>query len=274
MSSFIDTDKLVSGQYRDDRSLKARKSLYHYLVPAVSLTDDVVKIVCALDPKRVVDAGCGNGDLLIALRKAGFLGLLYGFDVSPGMLHAARTNIYLEDIEDIYFATEDLGDLGSAQDNSVDCLIAKHVLHHIAEISCTMREIHRTLSQQGTFIGVFHTKDTFPRRNQIMHELTKRHREITITTAAARLPVENMVHFTSPFSDVKIIRREALLRMPVAAPYLECFQTYRDFAFDPFPSDALWNDIMAYVESVVENEITEQGYFTDIYSAAILIARK
>lgn len=69
------TDKtvLVSGHYKTDEKLVLRKKYNTFFEPKTDIVKDVIEFVFSVSPKKVLDVGCGNGDFLIKLRKAGLV---------------------------------------------------------------------------------------------------------------------------------------------------------------------------------------------------------
>jgi SAM-dependent methyltransferase len=72
------------GQYADDRSLRARQQLWRCQVPFFDIAAWVLDLAGLAPDMRVLDAGCGNGVYLRALRARGVTAV--GCDLSQGML--------------------------------------------------------------------------------------------------------------------------------------------------------------------------------------------
>jgi SAM-dependent methyltransferase len=96
--------------------------------------------------RRILDAGCGAGPLLAALRDRG--ALVTGFDKSAEMLELARRR--LGDDADLRVA-----DLGSAlpfPDNTFDDVAASLVLHYLEDWGPALAELRRVLKPGGRLI--------------------------------------------------------------------------------------------------------------------------
>ncbi|MBO0810017.1 MAG: class I SAM-dependent methyltransferase [Actinobacteria bacterium] len=112
----------------------------YYERPAIlSLTGDVAG-------RRVLDAGCGSGPVLAALRDRG--AIVTGFDKSAGMLELARRR--LGDDADLQVA--DLSSPLPFPDRTFDDVIASLVLHYPEDWGPALTELRRVLKPGGRLI--------------------------------------------------------------------------------------------------------------------------
>jgi SAM-dependent methyltransferase len=96
--------------------------------------------------RRILDAGCGAGPLLAALRDRG--AIVTGFDKSAGMLQLARRR--LGDDGDVLVA--DLGSLLPFQDRTFDDVTASLVLHYLEDWGPALAELRRVIKPGGRLI--------------------------------------------------------------------------------------------------------------------------
>jgi SAM-dependent methyltransferase len=105
--------------------------------------------------ERILDLGCGNGNLARELAKRGHHGTYLGLDFSLPLLQAADSG--LED----FSATFQQGDITSADWDSVlshpsfDLIVAFAILHHIPGEEIRLRllqKVHQLLKPKGKFI--------------------------------------------------------------------------------------------------------------------------
>ena len=96
--------------------------------------------------RRILDAGCGFGPLFAELRDRG--AVMFGIDLSPGMLEVARRR--LGDGADLQVA--DLRDPLPFPDNAFDDVIASLVLHYLEDWAPTLAEFRRVLTAGGRLI--------------------------------------------------------------------------------------------------------------------------
>ncbi|MFE0629236.1 class I SAM-dependent methyltransferase [Streptomyces sp. NPDC058864] len=97
--------------------------------------------------RRILDAGCGAGPLLAALRDRG--ALVTGVDSSAGMLELARRRLGAE--ADLRVA--DLGDPLPFADGAFDIVVASLVLHYLEDWGPTLSEMRRVLGPGGKLIA-------------------------------------------------------------------------------------------------------------------------
>ena len=114
------------------------------------LTQDQVRI--SSDEKyRLLDYGCGTGEMLTWLNTFGFPGQLYGADVSPAMLDEAekRWDAFQKPIFSLIGETKT-----DFADNSFHCIVATCVFHHIEpqKRDKVLQEIKRILVPGGNII--------------------------------------------------------------------------------------------------------------------------
>jgi ubiquinone/menaquinone biosynthesis C-methylase UbiE len=92
----------------------------------------------------VLDVGCGNGTYLDELGARGHTGRMVGFDISPGMLTAAR-----ERAADAVFAVADIQSL-PVPAARFDLALAMHMLYHVPDRALAIGELRRVLHPAGT----------------------------------------------------------------------------------------------------------------------------
>jgi ubiquinone/menaquinone biosynthesis C-methylase UbiE len=107
--------------------------------------------------RRVLDVGCGTGELLRTARQAGHRGELCGLDPAAAMLEHARVR---EDVDWV------LGDVGAIEgDVQFDLVVmtghAFQVLITDAEVSALLRTVRSVVAPDGTF--VFETRNPLVR---------------------------------------------------------------------------------------------------------------
>lgn len=121
------------------------------------LQPGVQRIMKEIPPSsRLLDLGCGNGELWLALRRNGHQGEYIGLDFSPGLLAEARQKAVGD--PKVRFITADLSTRDWALDlpeDHFDVALAFAVLHHLPGTELResiLHTVHRLLAPQGRFI--------------------------------------------------------------------------------------------------------------------------
>lgn len=116
------------------------------------------KIVALLRPRRsdrILDLGTGTGHTAAFLSR--WSGDVTGIDPEPDMLAAARAAY--GDLHGLAFVPSSAEGLPFA-DASFDAAVARHTLHHHADVVATLAETHRVLVPGGRFVLVDETPAT------------------------------------------------------------------------------------------------------------------
>ena len=105
-----------------------------------------------IDGLRVLELGCGAGDLSVELLRRG--ARLTAIDISPGMVELARSRAGAASF--VVAPAEDTG----LPDASFDLVVGKWVLHHV-DVAAAAREVHRLLGPGGRAV-FFENQDRNP----------------------------------------------------------------------------------------------------------------
>ena len=101
---------------------------------------------------RVIDVGCGGGQLLGHLAKAvGDDGMVYGLDPSADQLRQAETAC--GEFTNISFL-ERLADDTGLEDASCDAATSTQALEYIPDVDAALTEIGRILKPGGAFVNI------------------------------------------------------------------------------------------------------------------------
>jgi ubiquinone/menaquinone biosynthesis C-methylase UbiE len=130
------------GQYADDRNLRARQRLWRGQVPPFDVAAWVLDLAGLRPGARVLDAGCGNGAYLRALRERRIRAV--GCDRSPGMLRAAAHPALVN---------ADVTAL-PVRDGAFGVVLAAHLLDLVSHCGTAIRELRRVLAPGGTCVAV------------------------------------------------------------------------------------------------------------------------
>lgn len=126
------------------------------------LTADVLRQAGLAPGMRVLDAGCGAGDVsFLAARLVGPAGLIIGVDKSPEAVATAARRAAAAGLPNVRFLTNDVGDLAYPAELDleapVDALIGRMMLMHFPEPAAVLRRL-ATLVRPGGIVA-FHEMD-------------------------------------------------------------------------------------------------------------------
>ena len=128
------------GQYTDDRHLAARQRLWGCQVPAFDVAAWVLDLAGVVPGMRVLDAGCGNGLYLRALRDRRVNAA--GCDLSPGMLRGAGAGAGTGAGHPA-LVNADVTAL-PVRDGAFDAVLAAQLLDLVEDRGAAVREVRRS----------------------------------------------------------------------------------------------------------------------------------
>ena len=251
-------------QYADDRNLAARQRLWQYQSPYFDIVSWVLDLAQVEPGRRVLDAGCGNGLYLRALRERHARAV--GFDLSAGMLAAAAHPAVVN------------GDVVAlpVRDGSFDVVLAPHMLYHVADRAQAIRELRRVLTPRGILVAVTNGG----RHGQPLRTLIER--AATGGTGGWRLPAAAADAFSAENAAAQLEAVFGLVtcvRPGVAPPVLI---TDASVAADYVASMAAsyagqaprpWRDIVEGVRRAVQEVIDAEGVFRISGDPAAFVCR-
>jgi SAM-dependent methyltransferase len=139
-----DNPLLVRWEYASEERLQNRNAILRGLSTGTNPEQAAFEAVAELKPKRILDVGCGLGEL--GERFAKELGAeVCAVDTSPRMVELARArgvDAQLADAERLPFL-----------DNSFDCVFAGWVLYHVPNLGQALAECARVLTKDGTLVA-------------------------------------------------------------------------------------------------------------------------
>lgn len=139
-----DNPLLVRWEYASEERLQNRNAILRALSNGTNPEQAAFGAVAELEPKRIVDIGCGLGEL--GERFARELGAdVCAVDISPRMVELARVrgvDAQIGDAERLPFG-----------DASFDCAFAGWVLYHVPNVTQAIAECARVLTADGTLVA-------------------------------------------------------------------------------------------------------------------------
>jgi SAM-dependent methyltransferase len=133
-----------------ERFRLATRVTRQHLTAARSLYELLAEELIRLDPRRILDIGCGEGNLRAAL-PVPLRSRTVGLDASATMLGAQPPPVVQADATALPFAA-----------GVFDVAVAVNVLDHLADPTVAVGEAHRVLAREGTLIAATASRHDSP----------------------------------------------------------------------------------------------------------------
>ncbi len=156
-------------QYQRDDKLKVRISLYSYGSNSVSWHQWVFSHLSLQSGRQVLEIGCGNGQLWKDRLQDVPPGVrLVLTDRSDGMLRAAeRLLVRQGNIEYLVADAESV----PLESQSMDLVIANHMLYHVEDLQLALREVRRVLKPKGVLVATTNGRGHLAEINSLLEGL-------------------------------------------------------------------------------------------------------
>jgi SAM-dependent methyltransferase len=139
----LDDPLLVADEYADDARLRRRAAAFTGEATPADARVPLVAAVVAARPKRILEVGCGWGELAEWLgRETG--AEVVAVDLSPRMVELARErgiDARLGDVQELSFA-----------DDEFDVAVAAWMLYHVPDLDRGISELARVLRPGGRLV--------------------------------------------------------------------------------------------------------------------------
>ena len=212
----LDDPTLVAEEYADETRLRRRAAAHTRPTESADPRALAVAAVAAASPRRVLEAGCGWGELAEWIARETGADVV-ALDLSPRMVELARergVDARVADVQQLPFG-----------DGEFDCAVAAWMLYHVPDLERALAELARVLRAHGRLIAVtnsaFHLQElrelvgsgpspsTFTRENG--EQLLGRH-----FARVARQDVDGRLEFPT-HSDVEEYVQASISMSPFAA---------------------------------------------------------
>ncbi len=261
---------LTKLQYNNEKNLLIRKNFNKLSVPLVNFVENIFNEIVNSKAKKVLDIGCGNGDLLIELRRKGFDKELTGVELSKGMLkNGIKTNN--NESLGINFVVGDAQKL-PFDDNYFDIIIAKHMLYHLEDINKGVSEFYRCLKPGGELIITLNSEKNKPKLMHFEEMMCKKFKLKTIHGQEI-VSTESIVNYLKNFKEINVTIKKGIIKLKDPEDFVKYFSTFRT-NYEPIPSDENWFKVIEQVRSEINEEINKNGFFEETNIVGMITAKK
>lgn len=268
-----DIQYLSSNQYNFADKLHARWDLYEAAIPKIDIHQIGIQYLCLKGTENILEVGCGDGSMLVNLRRVNHKGRLVGLEINDRIfcesVKAQQKENFQPPIEFIIGSADNL----PFPDGSFDIILAFFMLYHMSDIQQVLREWKRVLKNNGKVLIA--TASTL---NKPKHKVFKKVVEAMSKTKAPQLVssfnLENAeIQLGGIFEIADNYIYEGQIKINTPEPYLKAFTSARDM-YEPVPLDADWNKAEKIVRTEIEKEIRQNGFFTDNVVRGFFICEK
>ena len=157
----LDDPDVVRKDYESEQRLEARASVYRWSEGPDALSLCVDAVVEA-GPRRVLDAGCGRGNIAERIARESDAAVV-GIDQSERMVELTRArgvDAVVGDVRALPF-----------EDGEFDCALAAWMLFHVPDVDAALAELARVLRPGGRLVAVTNGPD----HHRELYELLGRH---------------------------------------------------------------------------------------------------
>ena len=268
--------------YADDTHLNVRYRTHAlYTVDPVDFGRWTLDRLAWRGDERVLDVGCGPGDLLRAMaRRHPGWGALVGFDLSPGMARRAAEQARdlppgPSDQDLVHFFTGDAQAL-PFPDASFDVVMARHMLYHVPDIDRAVAEAARVLRPGGALLATTNGARTMPEYQAYLERAAAGFPGlVNAETVSDRFSLEGGPAFLAPhFGRVETHTLLGVLRFPTAQPFVDYLDSARTLIMRPGHTDADWQAILDLIRAEAEAHIARHGCLDVTKIAGALVAVK
>jgi len=145
----LDDPALVAAEYADEARLLRRAAAFTGARGGVDARGRVVEEVAAVQPRRVLEVGCGWGELAEWIARATGADVV-AVDLSPRMVELARgrgVDASLGDVQALPF-----------DDGSFDVAVAAWMLYHVPDLDRGIAELARVLRPGGRLVAATNSR--------------------------------------------------------------------------------------------------------------------
>ena len=136
--------ELVAREYASEERFAARRVVFSDFVEGDKAEDLVLAALREVQPRRILDIGCGLGEFAARTARELAAGVV-AVDISPRMVEVARARGVEASVADAQALP--------IEDGEFDAVVANWVLHHVPDFDRGVAEIERVLTDRGRLVA-------------------------------------------------------------------------------------------------------------------------
>lgn len=213
----------------------------------------------------MLDAGCGNGGYVGALRAAG--AEVVGCDLSPGMMSGVdEASLVNADVVRLPF-----------RDRAFDAVLAAHMLYHVDERCAALSELARVLDPPGVFVAVTNGSRLMESVRDLVEAAVHRtdHEWVMRSPSVYEFSLENGAsQLARVFRSIELVRPPAVGVVTLSDPSVvaEYVASVADI-YGPGIGQP-WDSVVAYVKEAVADVIRRKGVFVTRGDTGAFVCRR
>lgn len=255
---FTDKAHLTTQSYKTEDKLNVRILTHQlYTQPKVDFVQWVVDQIEWRGDETAVDIGCGSGNYVAAIQAR--CGTYIAGDLSFGMVASLsqpglpRLNL---DTQQIPLAA-----------NSVDIVLANHMLYHVPDKNAALRQIKRVLRPNGHLIAATNSSHNMAELIQLRQQ-AMRQLGVPIDPVLEKSPVSDLFSLENGRSLLQthfrhVERRDlaGVLVFPDPQPVLDYLASTRDWWETFLPHPVTWDDLYHQFQTLLAAHFTGHDEF-------------
>ncbi len=254
----------TKAQYASSKNLESRMSIYQYSINSKSFSKWLVEQIIPDNHVKILELGCGTGDLWKDLKDSFHDCEITLSDFSEGMLEKSKENLgekaFNYEIIDFHKIPY--------PDKTFDIVISNHNLYHALDLNKVLGEISRVMKDNGVFYSTTNSSEHLARLRELVN-ITDAEiwpNSVLTSTFGAETGFEILSGYFHSI-DRRFYQNE--LRIKDFAPIINYFMSVRDEHVHQIIKQS-----MNEIQDKFETELRRCGYYQVKTKACLFICRK
>lgn len=273
ISTMRSNREYLDEQYRDKANLQIRIHTHEkYSHPKIDFPEWVLGLVNWTGNETVLDAGCGSGAYVEAAKRRAswYIAGDLSFGMLSGLAERSVDRLNL-DVTAVPLAND-----------TVDVILANHMLYHVPEPEEALKEFHRILRQGGQLVAATNSRRYMPELWELLEKV-----EIHLGAHESSDHWRKQEELLNTFSlesgkDIldaqfqRVVRHdldgELIFEEP--GPLLAYLGTMRERWKLTMNVDAAWDEISSVLGTILEQQLAERGQIHISKRAGVFVCTK